>query len=714
MYNKRSKRRKKRRAKSKRSMTIEANAVKVGESFSICAAVEDWGTVEAAAATDGNQPKLRNFSMTAYTGGAMRLRMFFDPVVVDLAGLSISSKPRPIFRDHSPEKIVGHTEKIIKTQSTLKVSGIISGTSKDAQEVVDTSLNGFPWQASIGTSVEQVEFIRSGSEARANGRVFRGPVNIVRKATLGEVSFVALGADDKTSAKIAAESHHHTLKDEDSTMNFQEWLKAQGFNSDDLTEDQRTSLQAMFDRQQSDTDPEDKKDPVKKVEAKEAVIEKVDNDYDVVARIRQESAEEAQRVADIRKICAGKKTEIEVQAIREGWDVTKTELAVIKASRPVIGAPAIGRGMEPVTDDILEAAACMAGGITKPENYYKEQTLEAADKRFSCGIGLQELILEAAWANGYDGRSFRSDMSGVLHAAFSTLSLPGILSNVANKFMLAGFNAIESTWRSIAATRPVKDFKQITSYRLTGDFKYEKIGPDGEIKHGDVGEESLTNKADTYGKMFAITRKDLINDDLGILTQIPFRIGRGGHLKFNEVFWTKFLNNSSFFVAGNNNYKAGATTALGVDSLTTAEKMFLDQIDAKENPIGILPSVLLVPNALNATASVLMKSADVRISGSSNRKEPTTNPHAGKFSVQRSSYLSNAKISGSSALAWYLIANPNDMPVIEAVFLNGKQVPTVESADADFNTLGIQMRGFHDFGVELQEFRGGVKMKGEA
>jgi len=470
----------------------------------------------------------------------------------------------------------------------------------------------------------------------------------------------------------------------------------------------------MFDSQQVDDDQKNQDAPEKKVEANKTVIEKVDNDHDVIARIREESAAEVKRIDDIRRICAGKHSDIEVKAIEEGWDSTKTELEVIKASRPIIGAPAIGRGMQPVTDDILEAAACLAGGITSPEKHFMEQTLEAADKRFKGRIGLQELLLEAAWANGYTGRSFRSDMSGVLHAAFSSVSLPGILSNVANKFMLAGFNGIESTWRAIAAIRPVNDFKQITSYRLNGDFKYEKIGPDGEMKHGSVGEESLTNQADTYGKMFSITRKMLINDDMGALTQVPFRIGRGGHLKFNEVFWTEFLNDANFYTTGNKNYKTGSTTALAIDSLTTAEQMFFDQTDPDDNPIGIQPSILLVPNALNATASVLMKSADVRISGSSNRKEPTTNPHAGKFTVQRSSYLSSANINGSSALAWYLIANPNDLPVIEAVFLNGKQVPTVESADADFNTLGIQLRGYHDFGVALQEFRGGVKMKGQA
>jgi hypothetical protein len=95
-------------------------------------------------------------------------------------------------------------------------------------------------------------------------------------------------------------------------------------------------------------------------------------------------------------------------------------------------------------------------------------------------------------------------------------------------------------------------------------------------------------------------------------------------------------------------------------------------------------------------------------------KYPTSNPHAGKFTVQRSSYLSNAAIAGNSVLAWYLLADPNDLAVIETVFLNGIEMPTVESADADFDTLGIQMRGYFDFGVTKQEFRGGVKILGEA
>jgi hypothetical protein len=34
----------------------------------------------------------------------------------------------------------------------------------------------------------------------------------------------------------------------------------------------------------------------------------------------------------------------------------------------------------------------------------------------------------------------------------------------------------------------------------------------------------------------------------------------------------------------------------------------------------------------------------------------------------------------------------------------GNETPTVESADADFDTLGVQFRGYHDFGCDQAEY----------
>ena len=91
-----------------------------------------------------------------------------------------------------------------------------------------------------------------------------------------------------------------------------------------------------------------------------------------------------------------------------------------------------------------------------------------------------------------------------------------------------------------------------------------------------------------------------------------------------------------------------------------------------------------------------------------------TNPFYGRYQVVSSVYASNTAYTGYSTTAWYLLADPMDEPVIEIAYLNGQESPTVETADSDFNTLGIQMRGVHDFGVRKQSYRGGVKSKGAA
>jgi len=95
-------------------------------------------------------------------------------------------------------------------------------------------------------------------------------------------------------------------------------------------------------------------------------------------------------------------------------------------------------------------------------------------------------------------------------------------------------------------------------------------------------------------------------------------------------------------------------------------------------------------------------------------REPSANVFARKYRPIVSTYLSNSNYTGYSTTAWYLLADPMDMATIEVAFLNGRETPVVESADADFNVLGIQMRGYFDFGVAKTEYRAGLKSKGAA
>ena len=115
----------------------------------------------------------------------MRLAGWRYPVVVDLAGLAIPSQSRPIRFGHDAGSGVGHTDAIRVDSGQLVATGVVSRDTVAAREVVVSSKNGFPWQASIGASVEEFEFIKESQTATVNGRSFEGPVNVVRKSDAG-------------------------------------------------------------------------------------------------------------------------------------------------------------------------------------------------------------------------------------------------------------------------------------------------------------------------------------------------------------------------------------------------------------------------------------------------------------------------------------------------------------------------------------------------
>jgi len=685
-------------------MTVETSKdnPKPPESLDLVATMQ----IEASAQADGGKMPLPRFTMVAYTGGPMKIGEWRFPVVVDLAGLAIPSQSRPVRFGHDATSGVGHTDRIAVDDGRLVAAGVVSRDTAAAREIVVSARNGFPWQASIGASVEQFEFVREGQTVLVNGREFQGPVNVVRRATLGEISFVDLGADGHTSARLAASA------------------KEKGIMDATKTDKQGDTVVAGAGKETPAVQAGTDKAPAK-IEAQAAPAAKADAPaidsvltVDPVADMRAKAASEQERITAVRKVCGDEHPEIAARAMREGWDVTRTELEVLRADRPK--APAAHVVDQTVTGTILEAACLLSAGLAGVEKQYEEKTLDAASKRFRGGIGLQELLLEAAWANGYTGRNFRDSREALrfafgkdLQAGFSTVDIGGILSGVANKFLLEGFFSVERTWRNICAVRNVSDFKTVTSYRLIGKDQYEPVAPGGGLKHGTLGEESYTNKADTFGLLLSIDRRDMINDDLGAITLVPRKLGRGSGLKINDVFWTIFLANSDFFKVANKNYLTGADTALTIDGLTKAEVAFLDQVDSDGKPIGIMPAIILVPTALSAMGTQLFKSVEIRDTTSST-KYPVANPHQGKFRSEVSRYLANAKYTGNSAKAWYLLADPADLPVIEVAFLNGQESPTIETAEADFNVLGIQMRGYHDFGVALQDPRGGVKAKGEA
>ena len=644
--------------------------------------------LQAAEAAEEGKPALRKFSMVAYTGGAMRLGGWPYPVVVDLAGMRVTRKSRPILKDHDRASIVGHTDDIMVGDSRLEVAGVISGVGNTAQEVIATSENGFPWQASLGANADKVVFIPEGKTATANSREFKGPVYIARKSTLGEVSFVALGADDDTEARIAA---------------------GQAEGDDDLDgnepdEDTTESDDSELDPVNASLDMGSK--PKRPVTS------------GVVSKMRIEAAAESKRIAGIRKVCAGKHPEIEARAIEEGWSVTKTELAVLRIERPK--APDQQASQPMYRREVLEAACCLSVGLdeTKLLKAYGERTLNAAHPLRH--IGLRELVAECARLEGFDVPRVFGDGTATIRAGFSTMSLPGILENVMNKTLLSAYESTPIAAFDLCSIGTVSDFKEIARYRLLGTGGFEKVAPDGELKHGKLSDQKYSNKADTYGQILALTRHDIINDDLNAFMDIPRQMGRSGAESIDDLFFTLLLKNTGFFSSANANLLQGPETKFGPESLTIAKTTFRKQKAGPSNkakdqkPINIRPEFLVVPVELETDAELLMGSAQLMIDAQGTpTKIPVDNPHRNKYRVISTPHLSDSYYQGASGSAWYLFANPNVLPAFEIVFLNGRRTPVIERVEMPANTLGMGFRSYIDFGVNSQDPRAAVKVTGE-
>ncbi len=399
-------------------------------------------TLEALA-VEGEAEAIPRFTMLAYTGEPLRVEGWRFPVVVDLEGLSIPSQRRPVRFGHSMYAGVGHTERIAVESGRLIAEGIVSRDTAAAREVVASGKRGFPWQASIGAQVAQAEFVRAGKSVTVNRRTFEGPLYVARRTVLGEISFVDLGADGNTTATIAAKQsatadlrQEHELMDEQKDTEVLE-TEAQESPQDaapgDAAEGAGPPLTQRVPGTGTDREAIAWRSPDRCVKGRDAGPAATP-----VAEIRAQALAETKRIAAIRTICGGKHAELEAQAIAEGWSRDKTELAVLRASRPK--APAIHAPDSAVGGQILEAACLQTAKLQGVEELYDEPTLEAASRRFRGGIGLQELLLEAAIANGFTGRNFRDSREVLrcafgqnLQAGYSTIDIGGILSNVANR-----------------------------------------------------------------------------------------------------------------------------------------------------------------------------------------------------------------------------------------------------------------------------------------
>ena len=671
----------------------------------------------------------------AYSGGKMNLPGWKYPVVVDLAGMEIPDTV-PLLTNHEnkTDARVGMVSASVKNNA-LEISGEIVSDGKDASDIVAQSKAGADWQLSIGADVKECELVKSTREV--NGQSQEGPFYHIKKSVLREVSVVAVGADAKTSMKVTAKFTLTKLEGERMTEEENKTVAAATESAkpgvppaepEKKPEDGKKTEPGKKPEEDGKTAEAANCDPEKKAKA-EAVPPAIQaSAVDMTATARDAAVAavkaERERVGAIQTICAGDYPEIEKEAISAGWTpetVTQKVLAMIRSERPAanvnIAVKSAPEGGE--LRKTIEAAMCLRVGVSADllEKSYGAKTVEAG--MADMDMPLRQLLIECMKLDGIPySRGFDNE---TIRAAFSSVSLPGILSNVANKKLLQSYEAQPIIATKLCSTGDLNDFKENDRFRLTDVGDLLPIAADGEIKDGGLIEESAKNQLDTYGKKFCLTRKMIINDDLGAFMKVPTAMGNRAARLIDQLFFSRLLKNpvqldgKNLFHSAHKNLLGGATSALGADSLKKAIQLFLDQVDADNQPISVEPRYLLVPTALKHLAIELTQGATLIMSGTDNAVRPALNVLADEhLNVVSSPYLGNSAYEGSSQTGWYLFGDPRQIDTWEIGFLKGKRTPTVERGETDFNTLGLWFRVYFDLGVREQDHRGMVKAAGAA
>ncbi len=293
-------------------------------------------------------------------------------------------------------------------------------------------------------------------------------------------------------------------------------------------------------------------------------------------------------------------------------------------------------------------------------------------------------------------------------AGHSTSDFPELLANAVNKALMPSYVTAAPSYRSWSAQRTFNDFREHRFLRL-GDFPgLTELGGAGagaggegaEPQFGTISEhrESITPKE--FGSGISVTRKLLINDDLGALQSLTSLVGIRVAAEENRMTYSYLASNPTlndsialFHASHGNLISATDITVAGVAAAVQALRKMtsLDGIY-----LNLQPKLLVCGPAKELSARTLLHEIVAT-------QQSNVNPYSGMLTLQVDAYITDN--------SWYVFADPNAAPVIVYGYVANTQGPVVRS-EIDFDTRSLRIAVNLDFGYGAIDFRGAIRNPG--
>ena len=581
----------------------------------------------------------------------------------------------------------------------LEDGGFVLGTARfsatpRAEETFTKYKEGHLTDFSAGYRINDVTRVKKGEKVEIDGRTWKGPVNVATSWTLKEVSCCPIGADAKAKVRCDQPFDQHQTKNEDIIMdpNKERFEKLEGTVSQiaeavkGLTDsvksyaDAHRNFEANEDelekmRREAITKPEIvKRKEKERIQAIDMMVEKLTSSTGVdFEDLRSEMIENGVSEQDAYKRCLDRIATATPQDRASGLRVSITKEEKEKTRDAAV-------------DGILLRSGVATSLVKDAETEYQTMSmLELAKNR--CMVF---------------GQSIRGlDQMGIFQRALSTSDFSNILSDVANKALLEGFDNAEETYDLWADTSGrVNDFKPHVFARASEAPNLVEVNPDGgEYKYGKMSDAKETVAVVDYGIIVPFTRAAMVNDDLGALSDIREKLGAAARRKYGDLVYGVITGNptmgdgDTLFHSNHDNQVASGGGAPSVAALNTAAAKMATQKDIQGlQNLNIRPQYILTPWALKGTVdSLLVNTNPAKIEASN------VNPW---------SYLTpvyDARLDADGVNKWYLAARKG--MTVKLFTLNGNMTPVLEQ-QAGWSVDGMEFKARITAAAKAMDYRG--------
>jgi len=646
----------------------------------------------------------RSIDVVFTTGAAVRRRRWtgwdtsvpFDEILevsdraVDLTRLNAGAPALDSHSVWSSHSQVGVVERawIEGKEGKATIRFPREGLDQAADRMFGLISDGIIRNVSVGYSIERVKVVEPASKGEVEQR-------IVERWTPLEVSFVTVPADPRAQVR-AADQASYPVEIVDTRMQKEASMPESTTTvAGDVPASTETRQQPVAAPTQLEPTASRKPEPAAAPDAeaiatraREAERDRVSTIYDLTGRLnlKRSFAEDLVK----RGVSVDESRRLILDQVAAKSDETRTF--------PHVSVPLGGR------DERITRREAVANALL---HRYSPTLfpLEDAARQYR-GMTLLELARESLGNAGVNTRGLSRDEVAT-RALHSTSDFPEILSAVTNKTLRQAYDAYPRTFALFCRQVLATDFKSMHRVQLGEAPQLLEVGESGEFKRGTLGESKESYRVKTYGRVVAITRQVLINDDLDAFTRIPAMYGNSIAQLESDVVWGIITSNPAmadgnalFHTTHKNLAATGA--ALDVASVGAARAAMALQTGLdKKTVLNIRPAFLIVPAALELKAEQLVAQNLV----------PADSAKVVPQSIRTLSPISEPRLDAASATSWYLAASPNQIDTIEYAYLEGQQGAYIETRNG-FDVDGVEIKCRLDFGAKAIDWRGLYKNPG--